>query len=36
VWLLGYNRTRVRSTLNYVSTVQFEQDWAAATTEIAA
>jgi putative transposase len=35
-WLLWYNRTRVHSTLNYVSPVQFVQDWAAATTEIAA
>jgi transposase InsO family protein len=35
-WLLWYNQTRMHSTLNYVSPVQFEQDWTAATTEIAA
>jgi putative transposase len=27
-WLLCYNRTRMHSTLNYGSTMQFEQDWA--------
>jgi putative transposase len=26
-WLLWYNRTRMHSTLNYVSPMQFEQDW---------
>ena len=26
-WLLWYNRTRLHSTLNYVSPMQFEQDW---------
>jgi hypothetical protein len=35
-WLLWYNQTRMHSTLNYVSPMQFEQDWADATTEIAA
>ena len=35
-WLLWYNRTRMHSTLNYVSPVQFEQDWADALTKIAA
>jgi putative transposase len=35
-WLLWYNQTRMHSTLNYVSPVQFEQDWEGATTEIAA
>jgi putative transposase len=34
-WLLWYNQTRMYSTLNYVSPVWFEQDWAATTTEIA-
>ena len=29
-WLLWYNRTRVHSTLAYVSPMQFEQDWFAA------
>ena len=29
-WLLWYNQTRLHSTLNYVSPVQFEQDWLAA------
>jgi hypothetical protein len=31
-----YNQTRMHSTLNYVSPMQFEQDWEGATTEIAA
>ena len=35
-WLLWYNRTRMHSTLNYVSPVQFEQDWMEATVKIAA
>jgi len=35
-WLLWYNRTRMHSTLNYVSPVQFEHDWADALTKIAA
>jgi len=35
-WLLWYNRTRMHSTLNYVSPVQFEQDWTDATAKIAA
>jgi putative transposase len=35
-WLLWYNRTRMYSTLNYVSPVQFEQDWTDATVKIAA
>ena len=35
-WLLWYNRTRMHSTLNYVSPIEFEQDWAEALTEIAA
>jgi len=26
-WLLWYNRTRMHSTLNYVSPIQFEQNW---------
>jgi len=35
-WLLWYNRTRMHSTLNYVSPVQFEQDWMEATVKTAA
>jgi putative transposase len=35
-WLLWYNRTRMHSTLNYVSPMQFEQDWTEATLKIAA
>jgi putative transposase len=35
-WLLWYNRTRMHSTLNYVSPMQFEQDWTDAMTKIAA
>ena len=35
-WLLWYNQTRMHSTLNYVSPMQFEQDWMDATTKIAA
>ena len=35
-WLLWYNRTRMHSTLNYVSPMQFEQDWMDATVKIAA
>jgi transposase InsO family protein len=26
-WLLWYNRTRLHSTLNYVSPIRYEQDW---------
>jgi transposase InsO family protein len=29
-WLLWYNKTRLHSTLAYVSPMQFEQDWLAA------
>ena len=32
-WLLWYNRTRMHSTLNYVSPMQFEQDWTDASDE---
>ena len=35
-WLLWYNRTRMHSTLNYISPMQFEQDWMDATVKIAA
>ncbi|MFZ0393548.1 MAG: IS3 family transposase [Silvibacterium sp.] len=35
-WLLWYNRTRMHSTLNYVSPMQFEQDWTDAAEKIAA
>jgi transposase InsO family protein len=35
-WLLWYNKTRMHSTLNYVSPMQFEQDWTDAITKIAA
>jgi transposase InsO family protein len=35
-WLLWYNRTRMHSTLNYVSPMQFEQNWTDETTRIAA
>jgi len=35
-WLLWYHRTRMHSTLNYVSRVKFEQDWMDATVKIAA
>jgi putative transposase len=35
-WLLWYNRTRMHSTLNYLSPIQFEQDWTDRTTNIAA
>jgi putative transposase len=35
-WLLWYNRTRMHSTLNYVSPMQFEQDWTDAAAKIAA
>jgi transposase InsO family protein len=35
-WLLWYNRARMHSTLNYVSPVQFEQDWTDAMMKIAA
>jgi putative transposase len=27
-WLLWYNQTRLHSTLNYVSPMQYEQNWA--------
>lgn len=29
-WLTWYNRTRLHSTLDYVSPIQFEKDWLAA------
>jgi putative transposase len=35
-WLLWYNRTRMHSTLDYVSPMQFEQDWTEATAKSAA
>jgi transposase InsO family protein len=35
-WLLWYNQSRMHSTLNYVSPMQFEQDWTDETTKIAA
>ena len=35
-WLLWYNRTRMHSTLDYVSPMQFEQDWTEATANSAA
>jgi transposase InsO family protein len=35
-WLLWYNRTRMHSTLNYVSPMQFEQEWTDAAMKIAA
>jgi len=35
-WLLWYNRTRMHSTLNYISPVQFEQNWTEALAKIAA
>jgi transposase InsO family protein len=35
-WLLWYNRTRMHSTLNYVSPMQFEQNWTDAMEKIAA
>jgi transposase InsO family protein len=35
-WLLWYNRTRMHSTLNYVSPMQFEQDWINATAKTVA
>ena len=35
-WLLWYNRTRMHSTLNYVSPIEFEQDWADALAKSAA
>jgi transposase InsO family protein len=35
-WLLWYNRTRMHSTLNYVSPMQFEQNWIDAKAKIAA
>ncbi len=35
-WLLWYNRTRLHSTLNYVSPIKFEQDWNEALTALAA
>jgi putative transposase len=35
-WLLWYNRTRLHSTLNYVSPIRFEQDWNEATATAAA
>jgi putative transposase len=35
-WLLWYNRERMHSTLNYVSPVEFENDWNHALTKTAA
>jgi transposase InsO family protein len=35
-WLLWYNQTRMHSTLNYVSPMQFEQGWTDAMKKIAA
>jgi putative transposase len=35
-WLLWYNQTRMHSTLNYVSPMQFEKDWMDARIKIAA
>ena len=35
-WLLWYNRTRMHSTLNYVSPIEFEQNWTDRRLEIAA
>ena len=32
-WLVWYNKTRLHSTLNYVSPVRFEQDWFVAQTK---
>ena len=34
-WLLWYNRTRLHSTLNYVSPIKYEQDWNEALTAVA-
>ena len=35
-WLLWYNKTRMHSTLNYLSPAQFEQNWSDAITKCAA
>jgi putative transposase len=35
-WLLWYKRTRMHSTLNYVSPIEFEQYWMDATEKVAA
>lgn len=35
-WLLRYNRIRMHSPLNYISPVEFEEDWSDAKTKIAA
>jgi putative transposase len=35
-WLLWYNQTRMHSTLDYVSPIEFEQDWEEAAIKIAA
>jgi len=35
-WLLWYNRTRLHSTLNYISPVEFEQNWNGAIKPLAA
>jgi putative transposase len=35
-WLLWYNRTRLHSTLNYVSPIKYEQVWIGALTVVAA
>jgi transposase InsO family protein len=34
-WLLGYNQSRMHSTLGYASPMQFEQEWTDKTTKIA-
>ena len=35
-WLLWYNQTRMHSTLDYVSPIEFEKDWEEAAIKIAA
>jgi putative transposase len=35
-WLLWYNQTRMHSTLDYASPMQFEKDWMDATVKIVA
>ncbi len=35
-WMPWYNQTRMHSTLNYASTVEFENNWMDATMRIAA
>ncbi len=34
-WLLWYHRTRMHSTLNYLSPIEFEQEWTEAKEKIA-